>query len=613
MALRPQFRYIKNPLQLQHEPLSGEGPLFIDLETYGVNGGSALDTRTNQPRLGIVAAQTGPVFIIDFHNVQIPEFLGLIEGREIVGHNLAFDLPILMRWGFELPNCPRDTMIASQVLLAGMTEHQGHSLKVCVSRYLEKDIEKEHGASDWSNPILSDEQLNYAGEDVEILRELYADLQERLTKFQLTETFDMESKLLPAVIAMTREGVYVDVNQWKLRSIAVAKEAEELKEVVLGKLPASDLKEIVPVRMTKKGTPRVADVKKNAKNEHYNRTNRWKLSSPVQVMEVFKRIGIELPDTQHKTLIERAGENPILDLYIKFRKKNKEANSFGLNWLECVNKETQRFYPHWRQLGTKSGRMSCANPNLQQMPRGACRKGISAAPGKVFVRADFSQIEARVAAFVSGDETLTKLFVENSGDIHIFTASRVLGIDPKQVTKEQRQIGKSLLFGLLFGMQAIKLQVYCRTNYGVKMTLDEAHVFRQRFFEIFPGLQEWHNRQRKVAYKQYDFRTITGRRRFIHPSIQNVNRHGVSLNHPVQGTAADMLKLVVIDLWEKRNEFPDARVVALIHDEIILETPEELADATGRWLKDRMITVGNALIDPIPTDTEIKIGKTWGG
>lgn len=609
-----QVVYVNSPEKFREVELPC-GDLYVDLETYGHEGDSALNVRTNHPRLLTMTGQEGPVWVIDLLWVPIADVVGMIAGRLLIAHNLAFDLPVLVRHGMPYPKKLADTMLASQVLMAGIP-NEGSSLKECMRRFLGMEVSKEHGASDWAKEELTPEQLEYAANDVIYLRELHTHLMRRLIKFGLMPTFELECDLLPSVVAMSLLGVGVDVEQWTERSLRAASEADRLKKILLEQLPIPDAMPFREVGVTKKGTPKVADVKYNEKARLYNETRQWNLGSQVQVLEVFSRVGIHLPNTTYETLVEMRVDHPILDTFVEFRGKEKEATAFGMDWLKHVDVRTRRVYPGWRQMGTDSGRFSCASPNMTQMPRGEARKGIRAFDGNLIVRADFSQVEARVAAKISEDEVLSEWFIKHTGDsrydVHRFVAASLLEKDEQEVTKAERQIGKSLLFGLLFGMQPTNLRVYCRTNYGVKMTLDEAHTFRDKFFRVFPGLEAWHARKRKTAYKQQDFRTLTGRRRFIPDSVET-NRHGVSLNTPVQGTAADMLKMVAVDLWKRRHEFPEARTVALIHDEIMLDVPEAKAEDAGKWLKSRMLEIGNKLIYPIPVDAEVKIGRTWGG
>lgn len=595
---------------------------YIDLETFGKDGGSALDVLTNIPRLISIADDVG-IYVVDLLSVPLDAVLRLFEGRILCNHNIAFDLAVLMRLGFT-PGAVRCTMIASQLLCNGLMPPRPQDLASCMERFCEMTIDKGGlGASDWSSAILSREQLEYSAQDVRVVRQLDATIRERIQRRGMQQVYDIECRMLPAVVQMRLNGVAVDVEEWTVRSKKAEVRAAELEKEVLAFLPMPPAKAECAVRVKKDGEPYKCDVAANIKVRQYNATRKWNLGSWQQVLAAFAGIGIKLPNTAYQTLAERHDEHPIFDKFMDWKDAAKEAGTFGMDWLKHVRPETGRVHPDWRQLWPVSGRMSCGNPNLQQVMRGAVRKGIVASPGRLLVRADFSQIEARVAARISGDETLIRLFVEDR-DIHAYTAARVLGKDPKEITKADRQIGKSLVFGLLFGMQAKSLRIYCRTNYGVKMTLPEAMVFRDKFFEVFPGLAAWHLRVRRTCERITDVRSLLGRRRIVQEGEDvidpetglyrpMVNKLGVGLNHPVQGSAADLMKISVAEMWERRNEFSDAKLVMLVHDEIVLDTPEDQAAAVGKWLKSIMVECGNEILKPVPVDAEIKIGKSWGG
>jgi DNA polymerase-1 len=305
-------------------------------------------------------------------------------------------------------------------------------------------------------------------------------------------------------------------------------------------------------------------------------------------------------------------DHPAVQLLLNFKDKEKEATTFGVDWLKHVRSFDGRVHPNWRQLGPATGRMACADPNLQQIPRGECRKGMIAEPGHLLVKADFSQIEARIACKVSGDETMLELFRTNR-DIHTYAASQVLRKELHEVTKGDRQIGKSLVFGLLFGMSARSLRGYCRINYGVSFTAVEAELFRDRFFQVFPGLKRWHDDAKGRYQGKREFRTLLGRRRVVINDDGTLNKYGLLLNHPIQGTSADMTKASVATVYERRHEQPGAKLVMIVHDEIVLEAPEGRAVEVGAWLKGIMCEVGAKMIDPVPVDAEVKIGKSWGG
>jgi DNA polymerase-1 len=221
--------------------------------------------------------------------------------------------------------------------------------------------------------------------------------------------------------------------------------------------------------------------------------------------------------------------------------------------------------------------------------------------GKVLVKADYSQIELRIAALVADEWRMVEAFRQGE-DLHVLTAQRVLGV--KDVSKSQRQLAKAVNFGLLYGMGAKGFQIYARSNYGVAMTAEEAKSYRNAFFRAYPGLARWHRAQ---PDGEVETRTLTGRRRL------GVSRFTEKLNTPVQGTGADGLKLALALLWERRGDCPGAVPVLAVHDEIVVECEQGRAAAAGAWLKQTMLDAMAPLIDPVPVEVEVKAAPTWGG
>lgn len=600
------------------------GPtVYIDIETTGVD---ALDVCTNKPRLISLCGDTGAVYVIDLFAVTIEKVFHLLRGKTLVGHNLSFDLAVLCRCGLPYPDEVRCTMVASQILCNGLNPPLTHNLGDCLERYLNAPSHKGLGKSDWGVVTLTPEQLEYSARDTEVLRALHAYLEGRLEVRDLSRVYALECQVIPAVVFMRLKGVVVDRDAWIVRSNEAAREEVVLRLDILSILGLPDPTPHKLERRSKSGgVPFKIDVAFNERVDAYNAARVWNLGSPTQVIEALRRIGVSLPDTQYATLVDMHDAHPILAKLIAWRDVEKESGAFGTDWLKHIRGDG-RVHPDWRQVGPKSGRMACGKPNLQQVKRGVMRRGITASPGRVLVRSDFSQIEARVAAAISGDEVLTRLFMEGR-DIHTYAAAQILGKPLENVTKGERQIGKSLVFGLLFSMSARSLRVYCRTNYGVQLTSDEATEFRTRFFQVFSGLALWHERTRRICYAT-DVRSCLGRRRVVEETKEKdwtfntdtgrweepyFNRLGVFLNHPVQGTAADLLKAAVSEVWKLRAEVPWADLVMLVHDEIVLDCEESRAVETAKWLRSNMIRVGNSMLHPIPVDAETQISKTWGG
>jgi DNA polymerase-1 len=227
-----------------------------------------------------------------------------------------------------------------------------------------------------------------------------------------------------------------------------------------------------------------------------------------------------------------------------------------------------------------------------------------AGPGRVLVKADYSQIELRIAAKVSGDKALLDAY-RRGEDLHTLTARTVLGI--ADVTPRHRQLAKALNFGLLYGMGARGFRLYARSEFGLVLTEDEARRYRNGFFQSYLGLAAWHRRAGQSGDRAIETRTVAGRRRL------GVQRFTEKLNTPVQGTGADGLKLALALLWERRDQCPGAFPELAVHDEIVVEADADQADATAAWLKQAMTDAMAPLIDPVPVEVEIKTARTWGG
>jgi DNA polymerase-1 len=192
---------------------------------------------------------------------------------------------------------------------------------------------------------------------------------------------------------------------------------------------------------------------------------------------------------------------------------------------------------------------------------------------------------------------------QRGDDLHARTARNVLGVE--EVTKQHRQLAKALNFGLLYGMGANGFRLYARGQYGLNLSEDEARLYRAAFFRSYPGLAAWHRAVR--AKKAGETRTLAGRRRLLNDRTPDTHR----LNTPVQGASADGLKLALALLWDRRGQAPGAFPVLAIHDEIVVEADAEPA-AAAAWLRAAMLDTMAPLIDPVPVEVEVKVGRTWG-
>jgi DNA polymerase I-like protein with 3'-5' exonuclease and polymerase domains len=575
--------------------LEGADRVAVDIETTG------LDPDTDRLRLLSLALPDGTVAVIDLFAFPDPiaslaPLRPRLEQVELVGHNLAFDLPFLGRLGLRPARPPFDTLLASQLLHAGEVEDSGqplpHDLAAVLKRELNVTLDKTLQKSDWSG-ILTPAQMAYAVEDVCHLLPLSERLRRKLEAARLLSVAAVE---MQALLTLTSaRPVRLDVAAWTALTERAEAEAERLAEE-MNRLIAT----AVPAEVTlfpELSLPAVS----------------W--DSPTAVKRAFASFGITLSDTRDKTL---AGiDHPLADLLRRYRHQRKRVSAFGLGWLREYVKDGC-VAPQWRLLGAESGRMSCVQPNLQQIPREAeYRRCFIAREGYRFIKADYSQIELRLAAKAALEERMIEAFAQRI-DLHALTASRLLDKPLSQVSKGDRQLAKAVNFGLLYGMSPRSLREYARANYGVELSEAEAKQAHRSFFVTYPALQAWHERliaelERCGPEGVYEARTLSLRRRFLRAYKAGRPNLTEAANFQVQGLAADGLKAALALMWQRREECPEAVPVLFVHDEVVIEVPEGRAEAAREWLIGCLKDGMQPLADPVPIEVEAVIATSWGG
>ena len=331
------------------------------------------------------------------------------------------------------------------------------------------------------------------------------------------------------------------------------------------------------------------------------------LDSNAFVLKLLRRNGIDVRDTARRTLLPFR-EQPLVAALLIYRKAAKSLSSFLRPFPAMVRADTGRLHPQYDQLVAFSGRMSCRRPNIQQIPRDdAFRECFSAPPGRRLIIADYSQIELRVAAQISGDKRMLAAYRAGE-DLHLLTASHLAGKPMSLISKRERQAYKAVNLGLIYGMGAAGLRETALHSYNVDMPMDQAVLFRKRFFETYRGIDEWHRRIKRS--QAAEGRTLTGRRFPFQPEAGLPERS----NLPVQGTAADIIKKALGLLAHKL--FADrppggAAIVAAVHDEILLECPEADAEKTAELLQSCMEEAANGILPDVPTPVQAVISSCW--
>ena len=460
---------------------------------------------------------------------------------------------------------------------------------------------------------MSPEQKAYAARDAKVLLPLHDILQELLQKNKLEHIAELEFKALPSVIELELQGLPLDTQA--CRSMMEQKKAQ-----------AQTIAQSLQAEAQKAGfEPR------RKKGKKYSPL--LNPESSQDVLAFLQAQGHKISSTKEEDLKELslAGCSWAGDL-LHYRGLSHQV-AFMEDWLLKLSPIDGRLHPSYFQIQAATGRFSSREPNAQQIPkRGedgqAIRKLFRAPPGKKLIKADFSGIELRIMACLSQDRTMLEAF-QAGQDLHKLTASKVSGLPIEQITKAQRQGAKAVNFLLIYGGQPELLQRRAKETYGVEMSLEQAQSSHKMFFQAYPGVEAFHKKQRalKNCPKSFFFhnsekglyssplvcsQTVTGRKRVwgwnTGRSLASINQ---LYNSPSQGTGADLLKVVMAEVYSSLPR--EVKMIGSVHDELILEAPEALAQDMASLLLGIMRRVGSELLSPVPVDAEVEVLQSWGG
>ena len=604
--------------------------LCLDTETTGLQAGIA-KIRLLQVCEADPTVEDRTVYVFDLFKLNVSEELKrLIESRELlVLHNANFDLQFLYLLGIDYRNKVFDTYIAERVLRAGFKEKKvspqknkpyfadiSCSLKAVAERRLELEIDKEQRLTDWSQPELTLEQIEYASKDVDILPAIAAGQLQEMKEENLLDIYTLESKCIRPVAKMCYRGFNVDVT--KLKALK-SKIAEDLNAINTEFVESLDKRLPVEKRLPRGDNGSVLIGKKAGKE--------FNPGSTAQVISAFTEAGIELPinaDTGKFTLNQIAlsefdSQDPTLNLY-RERAKIETRLEHVDKLIDNVNPVTHRIHSGYNQFGANSGRFtSSGSPkvaktktktvfgvNIQQIPRSKdFREIFTATKGFKLVICDWAQIELRLGAELINIPQMKKAFNENI-DLHILTASLIYKKDIKEVTKEERQDGKTLNFALQYGMGFRKYKTYAAQS-GKIISLSEAKVAHAAFHAAYPRLREWHQERAALVADGWAFtRTACGRRRLL--SYDDATMM-CSANTLIQGSGADILKIAISELNQYLDD--EAYMVACVHDEIVLEVVEHKAEEYKKLLEKIMVEAAQKVLKTVPSVADANVGDSW--
>lgn len=605
-----------------------EGPLGIDTETTG------LDPLANRVRL-IQVASCDYALVVDVEGWrtegerQLPwdapglqELKALLEGpQKKVLQNAAFDLNFLAGEGVELGGSVFDTMIAAKVVNNGTGAK--NDLGSLVNRVLKVPLPKELQKADWGGEI-SDEMVRYAARDAVCLPRMVPALVAALKEAEVSpsvtlwDVFKLEMKALRPIARMQWNGFGFDAVAAAALRVSLQDHAETLKTHFLEALDAAIKAEhpdepSVWLPRDDDGTLNTREKDSGSIRKGTKLYKGFNPRSPKQMAERFEQAGILLPPDQKGA--------PSLDQnLLAFLKGEYELVAMYLEWKTAVTRVSHieklmdsigpdgRIHAGYRQMGTETGRLSCSSPNLQQVPREAeFRRLFRARDGHKLVVADFSQVELRVAAELSGEERMQAAY-KAGRDLHTETAALVTGKSADSITKKERTSAKLCNFGLLYGAGAATLRKQAVAQYGVDMELEEAQELVTGFREAYPQLYEWQmqegNKTTKGVFTRY------GRRRIL---TGFNDKYTTRINTQVQGTAGDIAKIALAMIWDRIQQATpgEALLIAMVHDEIVLEVVQDRVEQWSELLAGAMEAAGSVICKAVPIVAEAASGDTW--
>ncbi|MBW6441597.1 hypothetical protein K0B04_01635 [Patescibacteria group bacterium] len=598
----PIYTHVVNQTQLDEalEDLENQKTVGVDIE------GTSLDPYSSV----LLTVQIGTPeksYIFDARELklgEIPRFKAFLENNKIIKilHNGKFDYKhIKQNLGIEVCNV-YDTMLTEAILNAGL-RNSYYSLKDLAVKYSGIDLKKAvRETFEYVTPStkLNENQLKYSAIDTLILFPIFEEQLKKLKQEGLVDIAKLEFATTRVVGDMELTGVHIDAKRWRqiinnlsLRRDEIAKQfQQEIRHLFIS----------------------------NSVDLFGNIGDSININSQVQLMDLFNnKMHLNLPSTGDGIL--ELCDNPVVKILREYRGYEKLVSAFGENLLSKINKKTKRMHPEFNQLGTATGRFSCNNPNFQQIPRQSdtapFRSCFNPKPGYKLVTTDYSTMEMRIMADLSGDKNLIDAF--NRGvDVHSHTAALMFGLeltdDFAKKHKDERFAAKSINFGLMYGRGPTSLA----KQLGV--SAEKGREYLEKYFRSYPGVKKYLEKVAKEAVKKGWSTTPAGRKRwYTQPDrsdpeysrkIGHIERQ--AKNHPIQGTNADAIKYALVFLNDKIKEDGfDASIILTVHDEVVCEVREDQAEEWAKIQSQEMVRAGALFIKQVPVESQPFIADVW--
>lgn len=523
----------------------------------------------------------------------IAQLKPLLEGADnkIIGQNIKFDRNVLAKYGVNVNSIKNDTMMMSYVLDASATRH---NLDALSSYYLNhktstfEDVAGKGVKQVTFDQVPIDVATHYAAEDADITLRLFEELNPMLEKEKSLKKLndEIEIPLIEVLSDMERNGAILNSKILNAQSKDLANRIKKLEK------KAYDIA-----------------------GEEFN------LGSTKQLREIFfeklnyriiKKTPGGQPSTDEKVLAELAEEYELPKVLLEHRTLSKLKSTYTDKLPDQISLSTGKVHTSFHQAVTTTGRLSSSDPNLQNIPIRTedgrrIRQAFEPSPGNSFVSADYSQIELRVMAHMSKDSGLLKAF-QDGEDVHSKTASEVFNVELDQVTADLRRNAKAINFGLIYGISAFGL------GKQLGITRNLAAEYMALYFEKYPGVKEYMETTKEAASQNGYVETLFGRRLYLRDinasnAVRRQASERVAINAPVQGTAADIMKIAMIEMHRSiQEEKVEAKLILQVHDELILDTPKQEIDDVIKLVTSSMM--GAADLD-VPLEIDIGIGDNW--
>jgi DNA polymerase I len=511
--------------------------------------------------------------------------------RAKLGHHLKFGAHALANHGIRLAGMRYDTMLESYVWNSVASRHDldSSALAYLGMRKITYDDVAGKGARQLAfNQVPVERAAEYCAEDSDVAVRLHRALWPRIERIPALQRLyeEFEQPLVPVLARMEERGVLLDCDKLRAHSREIAQHLQEL----------------------------VSQARKEAGYD-------FNLESPRQLQQVlFEKLQLPVlrktptgqPSTAEDVLEELAKTYALPRIVLDYRTLAKIKGTYSDKLPEMVNPRTGRVHTCYQQAVAQTGRLSSSDPNLQNIPIRSqegrrIRQAFIAPEGFVLMAADYSQIELRIMAHLSGDEGLASAFARDQ-DVHQATAAEVFSVPLEEVTAEHRRVAKMINFGLIYGMSSFGLA----QRLGLERAAAQQYV--DRYFQRYPGVKRYMDETRRRAREEAFVETVYGRRLYL-PDIRSRNKQlqqyaeRAAINAPMQGTAADVIKraMIAVDSWCERERVP-ARLIMQVHDELVLEVREDVVEHVSASVRERMAGAADL---KVPLRVDIGVGSNW--